>query len=461
MTQTAPSPPTPQTPAEKTLLAGLPSGAAVTVGTGQRPDPAMPPDPAVQIRATFLRALLVAGGKRHAKGLQLAGAHITGVLDLQSCRLHHDLVLTDCHFDEAPIFRDCRLDNIMLDRSCLPGMQADRLRAEGSVYLIDVIAKGEICMSGARLGGDLDCTGALLTAGETGRALTISRTWIDGVFFLRGKTRINGILDMEAARMGSMIDAKTCWSHDAGIVLNRCRYGGFAGAAPVDAPARIGWLGRESLAEGETDFRPQPWEECARVLAKMGHGPAARAILIEKEKRQRKARRAALRKELLFEDADARAVTDRLLGATIAYGHKPLRTLWWLLGLWLLGAGLFQLAHDHGAIKPTSPAVLSSATWADCGAQAAYKGHGTQLACYRAQPRGRSYPGFNAFVYSADTLIPLVSLDMQRFWIPDAAAPSNWGWGARAFMWLQILAGWGLSLLTVAGFSGLIKSETQ
>lgn len=40
--------------------------------------------------------------------------------------------------------------------------------------------------------------------------------------------------------------------------------------------------------------------------------------------------------------------------------------------------------------------------------------------------------------------------------IMDVPGVDMW---ARRFLWLQIIAGWALSLLAVAGFSGLIKSD--
>ena len=46
---------------------------------------------------------------------------------------------------------------------------------------------------------------------------------------------------------------------------------------------------------------------------------------------------------------------------------------------------------------------------------------------------------------------------MQSYWIPDDRQPR--GRWARVYLWLHIAAGWGLTLLAVAGFSGLIKTD--
>ena len=81
----------------------------------------------------------------------------------------------------------------------------------------------------------------------------------------------------------------------------------------------------------------------------------------------------------------------------------------------------------------------------------------TQYACFLEEPEGGSYPRFVPWVYSADTLIPVVSFEMQSYWIPDDTRP--FGALARAYLWAHIAAGWALSLLAVAGFSGLIRTD--
>ena len=83
--------------------------------------------------------------------------------------------------------------------------------------------------------------------------------------------------------------------------------------------------------------------------------------------------------------------------------------------------------------------------------------YSSQLDCFLAQPEAQSYPAFRSGIYSADTLLPIVHLEMQEFWIPDGDHPvGRW---ARSFLWMQIAMGWALSLLAVAGFSGLVKSD--
>ena len=150
------------------------------------------------------------------------------------------------------------------------------------------------------------------------------------------------------------------------------------------------------------------------------------------------------------------APADGALGALIAYGHRPLRALWWLVGLWIFGWGVFGAAHGDGGFKPNNAFILAKPEWAQCEAGGALRGdHPSTLDCYRAQPAAKGYPAFNAALYSLDTLVPVVDLEVQDYWVPDERV-APW---ARGYLWVHIGMGWFLALLAVAGFSGLVQSR--
>jgi hypothetical protein len=208
------------------------------------------------------------------------------------------------------------------------------------------------------------------------------------------------------------------------------------------------------------------------VLREMGHGQAACEILIEKEKRQRAVRRARLRSEGRRAVANWHGVADAVLGATVRFGRVLLLALAWLLLPLALGAVLFGVAHARDAIKPNLPQIQRAPEWVLCGVPdtetvmlagqsqttAGLRAPGqSRIDCFHARAEGASHPRFNALVYSADALIPVVSLEMQSYRIPDDTTP--FGAVARGYLWLHIAAGWFLSLLAVAGFSGLIKTD--
>ena len=493
--------------------------------------------PAVRLRASLLRALAlgqVEGVPLPETGLRVGGAWIAGDgpegaetrgLDLEGCRLPGDLALFACRFPDEVLLRGAQVRSVFLDASqggaalsadrlqaggnvFLRGvtatgevrllgaklggnldfigatftaqggaaLNADRLQAEGSVFLRGVKATGAVRLLGARLGGNLECDGATFTA-QGGKALDLRSARITNAFFWRRNASAKGVLDLTAAEIGTICDDPACWPAAGDLILERCRYGAFV-AAPVDADSRIRWLALQDPARFGQDFWPQPYEECARVLREAGHGGAARAVLIEKERLQRAARRARIRaRDLNFGAPRAAAlwfVDEVLLGATIRYGRAPMLAFAWLAGLWLLGWVVFAWAEAAGGLKPNLPQLQRAPEWVLCGHPAGEAVAGpslpdaarglrqpgeTQYTCFLRQPEAASYPRFNPLIYSADTLVPVVSLEMQAYWLPDdTTAPGYW---ARWFLWAQIALGWGLTLLAVAGFSGLVKQDSK
>lgn len=502
---------------EETLLAGLSSGVTVPIGGVDVPSADAPETR--QLRGEFLRYLLLGGCDElkardtyvHEKGVQLGGALITGVLDLEGCRILRDIVLFGCRFDAAPVLRSAVISNLFLNGSTLPGLLADGLDAKGGVFLRRMQAEGAVRLLGAKLGGDFSCVGARLTAGLEGVTLYANdleakgsvylrgvqakgEVWllgaklggdldcvdarltslhadgarIEGVFFLRGEARITGDLGLAGAQFAALSDDEACWPPAGGLQLNRCQYGAIVGGA-VTAEARIKWLSLQDESQFGQDFWPQPWEQCAKVLREMGHREDARAILIEKEKRQRADQRKRLWDSYMREDYYGRVVWDWVLAVTVRYGHRPLLAFVWLFGFWLLGAAMFATAAQNHAIKPNDVRIIRASEWVACAPDYVAdkdleqpaprnKTGRSQLACFLDQPEAASYPRFNAPVYSADTLLPIVAMEMQSYWIPDDSDRGVGMW-ARRYLWLQIIMGWALSLLAVAGFSGLIKSD--
>jgi hypothetical protein len=446
--------------AETRLVDEMGSGMAVAIGDGlPRPDAGSDQT----IRADLIRYLLLGGddelraaGKRlHERGLKIAGARISGVLDLQSCTVPCDIALMRCRFDEAPVLVSARLQSVAMNGSVLPGLAADFVQCRGGVTMDSVEATGEVRFIGADIGGKLDFDNAHIS--NPGKnALTVNRAITAGVFFLRGTARVDGLLNMTDAHFRTMADALVCGPAPGELNLNRLTYDAFIMDAPVSAEARIKWLGLQDAKRFGADFWPQPYEQCAKVLREMGDVSGAQLILIEKEKLQRRAARqraaAALRPLLWLRDA--------VLGLTIRYGHRPILAVVWLLGFWLVGTAVFGGLYQVGSFMPNSVTVLRSAEWMHCD------GPGTgslalpgenQRDCFLRQPEAQSYPRFYAPLYALDSLVPIIDLDVQGFWRPDEGKP--WGELGQAYLWFQVIVGWALSFLAVAGFSGLVKSR--
>lgn len=492
------------------------------------------PSDAVTLRATFIRYLALGGCedcRLPETGLRVAGAYIDGDeknsdstkgLDLEGAILPHDLALVSCHIPDSIILRSAKVKNLLLIRSEMKGeITADGLQAERNISLDSARVSGEVRLLGTRVGGNLDCDGAELQAkgkalicdgmqaggevflrhakiaGEVrllgarlggnlscigvelqakGNALSCDGAMITGAFFLRAGARVSGCIDLTDATFGAINDDPACWPHEA--ILDRCRYGAFQGnSSPMDAKTRLKWLALQQPKKYGHDFWPDPYEHCAKVLREMGHGADARAILIEKERLQRMARRERIARDLkqARNDRDTtpekdglRLHTDRvighwlhltglrlwdgILGAVVGYGRKPQNAAWWGLAMWLIGFLVFANAAGHGTIKPNLPQIQLNPAWFACADHPS-----GQLDCFLNHSDAASYPRFNAFIYSADTLIPVVSLEMQSYWIPDDR--NTRGMLARGYLWFHIAMGWALTLLAVAGFSGLIKTD--
>ncbi|MEM9010350.1 MAG: hypothetical protein AAGE18_03930 [Pseudomonadota bacterium] len=334
-------------------------------------------------------------------------------------------------------------------------LNADGLKTTGPVFLSGAQVTGEVRLVGAMIGGDLACEGATMEH-SAGKALSTSGARITGGFLLRPgaegePVRITGTLNLTAAEIGSISDTIESWpTADGSIVLDRCTYGAFTGK-DVTAEARLRWLARQRPGDYGKDLWPQPYVQLAKVFREMGHGEDARKVLIRKEHLQRQARRARLGIQSL---RPLYWLRDAILGITIRYGHAPLLAALWLAVFAALGTGLFALAEDRHAMKPNNTGVLASAAWVACGRAAPAE---PQLACFLGREEAASYPDFQPLIYSLDSLLPIVNFGMQSHWTPDEdTALGAW---ARVYLWVHIVLGWALSLLAVAGFSGLVKSD--
>src|ERR1700733_5239589 len=155
----------PLQPAEVRVVAGLGSGDFNRIGNGFCPTGN---DPSRIVRAELLRLLILGGGgddfRLHEKGLRLSGAEVTGILDLEGCRIPRDIALTDCRFGASPVLRSAVIDNLFLDGSALPGLQAERLEARGGLSICSATVDGEIRLRGARVGGNIEADGAKIAA---------------------------------------------------------------------------------------------------------------------------------------------------------------------------------------------------------------------------------------------------------------------------------------------------------
>lgn len=361
------------------------------------------------------------------------------------------------------------------------GDDADVLNMEGafisgSLLLINAFkALGKVTLRNAQIGGDLT-----LYAAQGITALSARRIIVDGALTLRKLASPMDNVSFVGARVGSLNDDKQSWGIEPN--LDGFVYAFIHVHSKMSIADRLEWLDKQRTsvpATGEpAEFRPQPWRHLQKVLDEMGHSEEAREVGIEFEKRLRgadligqspaqwcKTRRFLYKKLMTFLHV--------MYGFLTGYGYRPMLLLRSFLFVWLLCSGIYWLAANEGAIfAPSDPLVFQNEKYASClppmsptGQEPAGTGN-----WYLCSALPEAYTGFSPLAFSLDLLLPLVDLHQEKDWAPLIETPKAnvfaelWAFFSfkrlvRFVMWIEILAGWGFSLLFVAVVSGLARRK--
>ncbi|GGS05654.1 MULTISPECIES: membrane-associated oxidoreductase [Streptomyces] len=216
------------TAAEERVWRAFPRGEFVDFRETADEDPADAAGwgPERTVRAGVLRALLLDGERRDGEipSLSVAGARITGRLDLQYATIDHPVRLRHCHFEEAPRCYAARLRELNLSESVLPGLVAHAVHVDGVVRLTRARCRGTVRLGGARITGSLYLEGAEVTAPgaeepvlQLNQAVLGADLWAPGLR-TQGQIRLNGAsvagsLNLNEARLGNpghaALDAET------------------------------------------------------------------------------------------------------------------------------------------------------------------------------------------------------------------------------------------------------------
>jgi hypothetical protein len=420
----------------------------------------------------------------HPSGLALAGARITGILDLSYATVNKPLTLIRCYVPEGINLLSAHLQDITVRRSRIGAVFGNSANIHGDATFM-MGDFGPVSFMRARIDGTLDLTGArILDAGEDsvnlveanvagdvlfhdgfttdgivyarlakiGHDLSVhgaefrgdgeldaERATIDGTFYwVDVKHTAKTALDLEDAHAGAIWDDEASWPAPGNLMLNGLVYGDIAGG-PSDGESRLRWLGLQP-----PEYHPQPYRQLAKILSEMGRDDGATQVRIAKEIAQRR---------LGHESLPQRAWS-LMLQYTIGFGYVPLRALWWIAGFVGVGAILFGWGYQMRIITPTE--------------EAAYREF---VATGEAPPH---YPVFNPVVYSLENFLPVVELHQDKYWRPNprhsvrgkttrsgeprdpSSIPSR---VLRWYLWLHILAGWTITPLLFAGLSGLVRPD--
>jgi hypothetical protein len=334
---------------------------------------------------------------------------------------------------------------------------ADGANVKGCVFLRDGFsAEGEVRLPGAQIGGELDCSGGMFSEMNAESARIVASLLWRGV-----KAAKTATLNLTNASAGSLVDDKPSWPdpEKGKLFLDGFVYGHISGESPRDAKTRLGWLDRQE------PFTPKPYRQLAKVLREEGRDSDASKVLFEMEGRRRKdedrRRREEIEKRplppLYFKRFRALAILafrinshlrsrcvrlwDWVLKWAIGYGFYPSRAIVGLLLLTALGWGLFRYGYFSGAVTPT-----------DTRAYHFFCDHGWSPDHYQR---------FTASIYSLENSLPFVNLGQKDHWTPDPnPRGSRWLPGfLRWFRWGQVLLGWLLATLFVAGVTRVVRKE--
>jgi hypothetical protein len=168
-----------------------------------------------QVRAQLLYELLTGiNGPRddRPRALKLAGARITGALDLEAATLVCPLILRSCSFEQLINLQEAHASVVRLPGCRAPALHGKQLQTLGNLELNEnFAADGEVNLVEGHIGGTFDCSGATL-ANADGPALSAdgltveqSMSCRDG-FYTKREIRllgahIKGPLSFDGARL--------------------------------------------------------------------------------------------------------------------------------------------------------------------------------------------------------------------------------------------------------------------
>lgn len=527
------------TTAEEDLIACCQAGTGCLLNGGERPSA---PSDDCEIKSDLLRFLITGGDKAaglHDMGVDLEGAYITRALKLDFAVARGITSMIACYFVEKIHAHATEFQHLNLDQSYLshgifaqgarvaqdvflrkaqsdgkldfnsgkiggsftlleakltpkagPALDAERISVKGSFSLRETQITGTATLSGAKIGGQLNCISLDLRLNKAARvrdALLNLQGVEAGSFYWRKIKRFDGRLDLNSAKFGLIADDASSWEKVKHVYLDQLRYDHLSN--PLTLQERLEWLAKNEQTLG--CFEPQPYQQLAKVYREMGHDSESRLVLLEKEHlttkqrvKDNRKRRLDLKERLntpfvpnaalpLLEqqleqhnhfrklrnqyrhewlDLSIMRLWRGFLGATAGYGYAPQRVAYWAFGAILFTMCLSAMAMETGGIVPNSDVVLVSDLWANLVAAEALP---TQA--WLDGPIGQHYESFFALTYAVDVFIPLIPLEQETAWTPTTAtALGTILWVSN---WIVKLMGWIMIGLGAAGIAGVIRRD--
>lgn len=170
------------------------------------------------IRAQLLRELLLGRhGPVDPRGIRIARARITGVLDLDNVAACAGAALTECVFTDKVTAWNARLPWLDLSRSRLPGFRGDLIDVEAGLWLAgaEILGSGKggaLELHRAHIRGLLDIRDAKIV-NESGPAVRAIGLEVGGDFWMSGAELVgvggSGAVQLFGARIGGVLSMKS------------------------------------------------------------------------------------------------------------------------------------------------------------------------------------------------------------------------------------------------------------
>jgi hypothetical protein len=272
---------------------------------------------------------------------------------------------------------------------------AERLVVGDAVLCINGFsARGKVSLADSKIGGSLDFTGALL---DEPAGNMVNLRGMSARTLIARPAKSPGRIDLRHASVVVLDDNPAAWP--AELLLRNFTYERMEHDPSASLSTRLSWLQKD--VEG---YIPQPYEQLVFAYRQAGREEAARKVAIAKRWQQR---------QVLY---PLGKIWNWLLYLTVGYGYRTWQAGLWLLGLFLIGTGVFANAYPAHMIVIKHPPMP-----------------------------------FNAPIYTLDVLVPIINLGQQDSWQPRGIA--------LGVYWTLIILGWGLTSALVAGLTGIVKKD--
>ena len=363
-------------------------------------------------QAMLLDGGFAATGRGDDGAVRLSGAHIGGNLQCAGAAIRNDSG---------------------------PGLRAFRLQVDADMYLTGGFTatgsadRGAVRLTGARIGGNLDCSGAELR-NDSGPALLAYGLQVGQDIYLTRKFAATSagdreVINLRTTRVGGAFDFRperlehTDDPHNL-LKVDGLTYTGVPGPSSSQEPdsgraPSSGQLWRELLRNGTPAYTAQPYQQLAAGYRALGDDRQARRTLIAQRDDQ------LARTDTSWWER----VWGRTTKVTLGYGYQPWRALLFLAAVVVVSCVLAVVLGSHGALAQTS--------------QTATPGRSCTVVQQVSVGLDLNLP-VGTTVARADCQLTKDSASVTAAWLSTA------GWVLRLLAWL-------FAALFIAGFTSAVR----